>query len=225
MPQGSRSPAEEVAFTHMLKNANLLYLGTLVLILLDLSYISRFWTQFEAWLSMQAPTVNGLAAATLEEKRYAIVPVHGANATMGEGLVAMWASKTPKAAYEVLASPDVTVTNQKDKETQLDKLGKIDEEVRKELDESAQPSDESAQPSETRTETDAFAAHEGAPAGRTEEEEATGTQSAAALGGAAHDMMQSVTATVGLLSQRVNFLQREKADDKPDEKPDAALAA
>ena len=33
---------------------NMLYLGTTVLILLDLSYVSRFWTQFEAWLSMQA---------------------------------------------------------------------------------------------------------------------------------------------------------------------------
>ena len=130
MPQGSRSPAEKVAFTHMLKNANLLYLGTLVLILLDLSYISRFWTQFEAWLSMQAPSVNGLAAATLEEKRYAIVPVHGANATMGEGLVAMWASKTPTEAHKVLASPDVTVTNLKDKETQLKKLLTLDKEVR-----------------------------------------------------------------------------------------------
>ena len=78
MPQGSRSPAEKVAFTHMLKNANLLYLGTLVLILLDLSYISRFWTQFEAWLSMQSATANGLVSAPAEQKRYTIACVHGA---------------------------------------------------------------------------------------------------------------------------------------------------
>ena len=37
----------------MLLNVNYLYLSMPVLILLDLSYQSRFWTQFEAWLSMQ----------------------------------------------------------------------------------------------------------------------------------------------------------------------------
>ena len=42
----------------------------------------------------------------------------------------MWASKTPKEAYDVLASPDVTVTNQKHKETQLKKLLALDREVR-----------------------------------------------------------------------------------------------
>ena len=43
MPQGQRTGAEKVHFKHMLMHANLLYLGTRVLILLDLSYISRFW--------------------------------------------------------------------------------------------------------------------------------------------------------------------------------------
>ena len=53
-PQGKRTPAESAAFKHMLANVNLLYLGCYVLVLLDLSYMSRFWTQFEAWLSLQA---------------------------------------------------------------------------------------------------------------------------------------------------------------------------
>ena len=43
MPQGKRSLATKLEFNHMLNHANLLYLGTRVLILLDLSYISRFW--------------------------------------------------------------------------------------------------------------------------------------------------------------------------------------
>lgn len=43
MPQGERTPAELVEFKHMLSNVNLLYLGMSVLILLDLSYMSRFW--------------------------------------------------------------------------------------------------------------------------------------------------------------------------------------
>ena len=45
MPQGKKSPAERVHFENMLHNVNLLYLGLRVLILLDKTYVSRFWTQ------------------------------------------------------------------------------------------------------------------------------------------------------------------------------------
>ena len=130
MPQAKRSLAESVEFKHMLKHANLLYLGTRVLILLDLSYIGRFWTLFEAWLSMQIVHPEGLKPATPEEQRFEIVPVHGANKIMGESLTSMWAERTPQEAYELLAEPDVTVTNQSDKEIQLVKLLQLDEEVR-----------------------------------------------------------------------------------------------
>ena len=41
MPQGKRTPAETEQFRWMLQNANVLYLGARVLILLDLSYLSR----------------------------------------------------------------------------------------------------------------------------------------------------------------------------------------
>ena len=63
MPQGERSPEEEASFRAMLANVNLLYLGMSVLVLLDLSYLSRFWTQMEAWLSMQDTTLGGLRSA------------------------------------------------------------------------------------------------------------------------------------------------------------------
>ena len=43
MPQGKKSPAERVQFEFMLQNVNLLYLGLKVLILLDQTYVSRFW--------------------------------------------------------------------------------------------------------------------------------------------------------------------------------------
>ena len=45
LPQGARTADELADFKRMLKEVNLLYLGTSVLILLDLSYLSRFWTQ------------------------------------------------------------------------------------------------------------------------------------------------------------------------------------
>ena len=43
MAQGERTPAERVQFKHMLSNVNLLYLGMRVLVLADISYLSRFF--------------------------------------------------------------------------------------------------------------------------------------------------------------------------------------
>ena len=46
MPQGYKAPADLVNFKWMLSNINVLYLSLGVVILLDLSYFSRFWTQY-----------------------------------------------------------------------------------------------------------------------------------------------------------------------------------
>ena len=40
-----RSPAEKLRFKWMLQNVNMLYLGMRVLLLMDISFLSRFWTQ------------------------------------------------------------------------------------------------------------------------------------------------------------------------------------
>ena len=45
MPQGNRTASEKRMFKIMLPNINILYLGASVLALVDLSYMSRFWTQ------------------------------------------------------------------------------------------------------------------------------------------------------------------------------------
>jgi len=108
----------------------MLYLGTTVLILFDLSYLSRFWTQFEAWLSMQFATPNGLKSAVgTKNARYHIECIQGA-AEQAElyrkALVDTWASKTPQQAFDFLSKPDVTVTNQSDKEGQLPKIIALD---------------------------------------------------------------------------------------------------
>ena len=42
---GERTDAEKREFKAMLPNINILYMGALVLVLMDLSYMSRFWTQ------------------------------------------------------------------------------------------------------------------------------------------------------------------------------------
>ena len=43
VPQGEKNRLEVQEFSMMLANINLLYLGSTVLILLDQSYMSRFW--------------------------------------------------------------------------------------------------------------------------------------------------------------------------------------
>jgi len=91
----------------------------------------RAGTQFEAWLSMQAAGPNGLLPAQAERRRCTIVCIHNATAGAEDTkLVTMWANRTPEEARNVLAAPDVTVTNARDKETQLEKIGKLDGEAR-----------------------------------------------------------------------------------------------
>jgi hypothetical protein len=112
----------------------MLFLGTTVLILFDLSYLSRFWTQVEAWLSMQVATPDGLKSAVgTKNARYHIVCIQGA-AEQAElytkALVDTWATKTPQQAFDFLSKPDVTVTNQTDKEVQLSKIKALDATVR-----------------------------------------------------------------------------------------------
>ena len=127
-----RTPAEAARFKHMLGNVNLLYLGCRVLALLDISYLSRFWTQFEAWLSMQeGSSAKGLCAAPEGRRRVQMACLH--NATRGDEdakLQQMWGHVTPQEAHELLSKPDVTVTNQGDKVTQLKKIETLDGEVR-----------------------------------------------------------------------------------------------
>ena len=111
----------------------MLYLGTQVLILLDLSYVSRFWTQFEAWLSMQFATPDGLKSAVgTQNTRHHIVTIQNAAAQSElytKALVDNWAEKTPEQAFEFLSKPDVTVTNQSDKDGQLLKIKSLGETV------------------------------------------------------------------------------------------------
>ena len=120
----------------MLPMINLIYLGTSVLILLDQSYVSRFWTQFEAWLSMQTFALDdesdagGLRSANEAERRCTIELVHGANEELGQSLLSTWANKTPEEAHEHLSKPDVLVTNESDKEKQLPKILALNQTVR-----------------------------------------------------------------------------------------------
>jgi len=133
MPQGkNKSPAEKVHFDFMLQNVNLLYLGLKVIILLENSYVGRFWTQFEAWLSMQTPSAEGLmpSSGPADQSRYEIVPIYSTNTHLTDSLRETWGSKAPDEARDVLSEPSVTVTNMGDKKTQLKKLLKFNDQVK-----------------------------------------------------------------------------------------------
>ena len=133
MPQQPRQPEEDEEFSAMLSGINVIYLGMKVLILLDMSYMSRFWTQAEAWMSMQDASASGLATASETKRRYTIVPLHNADASLSDMLTKLWAGKSTQAAHDILAKPDVLVTNQGDKLRQLPKIKLLNETIKSEL--------------------------------------------------------------------------------------------
>ena len=129
LPQGlERTPEEKAEFMSMLPNINMLYLACRVLILLDRAYISRFWTQFEAWLSFQMVTSNGLqGCADRKLARNKIVTIHGAAPSLASVLIDEWCNTTHEMAYEKLGQPDVHITNPSDKDVQLLQLQKLNQ--------------------------------------------------------------------------------------------------
>jgi hypothetical protein len=129
-PQKERTPAEELVFGRTLRFVSLLFLGSRVLILCDRTYTTRFWTLFEAWISMQMATNDGLVPAPREKRRCDIVPIHLASSITASELETLVAGKSLDQIYAMLGSPDIQVTNQKDKGMQLAKLLSLDHQVR-----------------------------------------------------------------------------------------------
>lgn len=117
-------------FIRMLKNVNLVYLGSRCLLLIDISYLSRFWTQFEAWLSLRTPTQDGLLDNPNILERCDMICLHNATENTKQQLLDMWATCSPERAFEILRRPDVTVTSMNDKKVQLRKITKLDADVR-----------------------------------------------------------------------------------------------
>ena len=78
--------------------------------------------QFEAWLSFQSVTSEGLVSRRSHARRNHVVTVHGAPAELREALATEWSQCTPDEAHAKLSKPDVAVTNQRDKDEQLPKL-------------------------------------------------------------------------------------------------------
>jgi hypothetical protein len=82
---------------------------------------------------MQFATPNGLKSAVgTKNARYHIVCIHAA-AVQAElyrkVLVDIWANRTPQQAFNFLSNPDVKVTNESDKHSQLPKIKALNKPV------------------------------------------------------------------------------------------------
>jgi len=84
-------------------------------------------------MSMQDASPLGLASASEAKRRYTIVPLHNAGESLSGMLVELWAGKSTQEAHDVLAMPDVLVTNQSDKEKQLPKIKQLNETTKQQL--------------------------------------------------------------------------------------------
>jgi len=82
------------------------------------------------WLSFQTAYSSGLASAQEQDLRASIVCVHGAPDKLIATLRQEWAAVDARTAHVKLASSDVIVTNESDKQTQLPKILLLDDAVR-----------------------------------------------------------------------------------------------
>jgi len=115
-----RTAAQMAEFHRMLQGIADLYLTMRVLIIVDMTYLGRFWTTLEAYCAVQKATSAGLRPCSGDEgKRYHIECIHNAPPAMKFILLDMVANKSLEQMVEILARPDITVTNAKDKEKML----------------------------------------------------------------------------------------------------------
>jgi len=157
LPQGIRSKRETDLFKATLKHMDALYLFLPVLLLVDKQYSGRFWTCFEAFLSMQHVDVDGRMAGALLQRPSGKTGERGAGGTscaegqpryniavlgasgVGEARAAaeiasletMWGHASVDEALGVLSHSDILVTNLHDKTMALEVLVKLPKQVKR----------------------------------------------------------------------------------------------
>jgi len=132
LPQGKeKTVVEQDFFSQSLKAVNLVYLALNVIIVLDSTYLARFWPQFEAFLSFQQVDSSGLKPLPANLSRNAILCTGlAAQSTesvkrLSEELESRWRQVSVTRAIDNLSKGDVLVTNRRDKDIQLQKLKEL----------------------------------------------------------------------------------------------------
>jgi len=126
LPQGTnKTKAEHTYFEQSLKMVNLVFLAFGVIIVLDTQFLGRFWPQLEAFLSYQQVGGSGLHPLPASVSRTTILCTGLAAESPSDFtriLESRWRQVSVADAISKLEKNDVVVTNEKDKEIQLQKL-------------------------------------------------------------------------------------------------------
>ena len=99
MPKGlERTEEEKRQFSAQLVNLPMLFIGCRILALVDRTFPSRFWTQYEFYHGTQHVTAEGLRKATQKELRMTSIAIHTAMEAVCESLTEIWSDKTVEDA-------------------------------------------------------------------------------------------------------------------------------
>lgn len=126
LPQTPRSFEEQDEFESGLASVNMVYLSCKVVKIVNLQYISRFWPQFESWLSFQA--VDPQTKSFVADGSRSFEVFTGIART--DETVQKWQSETNRSWGQLnldkrisqLEHSEVLVTNQADKADQIKKI-------------------------------------------------------------------------------------------------------
>lgn len=127
LPQGARNDEEVRKFEAGLFSVNLIYLSCTVLKIVNYQYMSRFWPQFEAWLSCQIVKPGEGFEPDVDETR-SFTTFSGdlaQNPRAAEGIkegMKRWMCASFEAARNHLSQDEVSVTNLSDKKKQFDRV-------------------------------------------------------------------------------------------------------
>ena len=209
VPQGQKDAREQDFFQFTLDNIKMLYLSGQVVIFVDQKYMGRFWTQYEAFLSLHKATRNGILPKTLDEVEISVRFVEmGAAGAAGGGvkraIIDTWRNKNVSEAVGILYEPDVEVTNLADKDSLLRRLPDLENHVMElflEVQQEAQAAeDESRRIAEERAQNLAHAEAEAKAAAewRMEKEQLEGS-------------IADCTARITAIEARIRIAEREEA--------------
>ena len=125
----TRTTCEQREFDLVLNNVLSVYLGFKVLILMDDLASVRFWPQLETFLALQSATRRGLAPTPYEDCRAHFMYFASTPEDEQSEYFEKWLRCTSAEAYQRLASAEVAVSFESDKQAILPKLLGLDDMV------------------------------------------------------------------------------------------------